>query len=222
MGILSLLISAIAVLAELPDPLLRTGGRSLLLVLTLYVLGVAICYSAYVALRAQSAEQYARTSLAGRNASESLEVLAYESRAACLDFCVEVADLDKFLREEVLTRGQLRPSFEKQILASLSRQDGLLEQLDSLRSHNIKQERGLARLLRMKELAADRLGIPRRRLCDHVLQYSPQMHQELAQKFLVNWDVIVVAVTQTNGQALSPLTRNRIRSLARQNRRLVK
>lgn len=47
------------------------------------------------------------------------------------------------------------------------------------------------RLLAMKEFAARMLEIPRRRLCDRILDYSPSAHQELAHHYANLWTALL-------------------------------
>lgn len=53
------------------------------------------------------------------------------------------------------------------------------------------QHTRLLRIEAMKLHAANELGIPPRRLCDHLFQYSPVMHRDRLQKYVQNWGQIL-------------------------------
>ena len=75
----------------------------------------------------------------------------------------------------------------------------------------------LARIYALKKRAADELNISQRCLCDHILQYSPEMQRYLTQKYGENFAELIGDAGTNWG---NPYLRRRLVRLAQQNRRI--
>jgi hypothetical protein len=152
---------------------------------------LVLCYSGYAALRRLPEDHYARAALAGRTETEVLRALAYEMHAGVSDFRRQIESLDRHLRGFVwLGTGGSGDSAEL-ALSVRGNRDTLNDALNAYRNAESSARHHRRRLIMLKEHASTVLGISKRRLCDHVLNYSPVTHDELALHYGNLWGSIL-------------------------------
>jgi len=143
-----------------------------------------ILVSGQIALRTADPETYARILVAGRPAKEVIFVTSWHILQAC----------KRTLR--IIDKGtDLASELERNLVdfnRDLSEEEA--EKIDRLREdiqrHILAQHTLLLRIEQMKLSASKELGIPPRRLCDHVFQYSPMMHRNRLQNYLSIWEEV--------------------------------
>lgn len=178
--------SATAALAASNDLASFTLYFAFLTYFTAPLIVLAICYAAYAALRRLPPEEYARIALAGRAETDVLRALAFEMLAAVREFRAEIKPLDDHLRTFSWLGDDTPPHEDnlRMLIDSITNQrDNLKEHLKTYRRRDTISRERRRRLIAMKEFATTALGIPKRRLCDHVLNYSPATHQDLANQY---------------------------------------
>lgn len=130
--------------------------------------------------------------IGGRPTEEIFSNIALEIYETCNTFCQRTRNLERFL-------GSLKSIAENQADFDL-REEHLnrdwptrphpLEDPEkiyrNLRKLGSKQHKRLQRIQAMKERAAQALGIPQRRLCDHIFQFSPSLYRDRFAKFSQN------------------------------------
>jgi len=173
-GLLAFLIST----AALWRNLLPTSDSSLpvlsqrlsLILLILLGLGIiGILVSGRFALAKADSQLYAKILLSGRSVHEIFYIIAKDIRRTCRKL------------ERLLERAPL--PFPPDAKRKHSVDTFILR----LRRHITQQHKKLKRLERLKKLAANELDIPARRLCDHVFQYSPSIHDNRVRAYLRYW-----------------------------------
>lgn len=154
-----------------------TGGSSILI---FYATGCSAVYVAYVALKALPPDEYAKIALAGKTSSEIFRALAYEGGAAARSFLDDTKHFSAAL-EALIERGRINA--EK--LSDLRDNKEQLHKTWSTMKDRLTQfGESIERLIALVDTATKDLGISKPRLCDHVLQYSPEVHRGLATSYI--------------------------------------
>lgn len=192
-----------------------------------YAVLVVISYSAYVSLRAQPPEYYAKTMLAGRAESDAICIVAYEVLIVCRRFKAATKALAELHKSIFLPSGELENDSKtarvtKELVRPLADKindnaERLSSLLARLKREIVEQEADLRRVQCLKVYLADQLGVSRRRICDHILQYSPTIHGVLTNKYFSNWNTVVQALKE---HPHDPAFIDRLNSLVLQNERI--
>ena len=163
-------------------------GISALVATALAVFVIWLVVTGIVALRTLSPEEWAEAHLVGRPLEHVLAVMADSSEAILLEFLNATENDRPVLRAFGGTLGHSLEDID----------DSLVNPTKSLWTDNRpnvqavakcveEQRQHLRRLEACKVVAARDFGMPFRRLCDHVLRFSPSIYKELAQKYADNW-----------------------------------
>lgn len=186
-AILAILIPPLSLVLSAEIPAVATA----IVVLAFMVLGpvtiaVASCVAAYGSMCSQSPQRYADTALRGRNESEIITSISYHVYVACRTFQRNTEPLEKYLPRD-------RDS-TVDVSCILRDREYIEDQIQEVSDAMEWQELMLMRLLALKTVAAEELGIPRRRLCDHLLQYSPLIQRHMTRKYVSTWNAVLVHV----------------------------
>lgn len=147
---------------NLPVALTMVG----LLVLFLPVAGVIVLWRA-------RPEDYAQILISGRPAVEVFGVIARDISKVCRRL------------EKVLNRAP------KPISTEATKKDAVPAFVRRLERTGKRQHLRLKRLEQMKRRAAVELDIPTRRVCDHIFQYSPSIHENRLENCIRKWKQIL-------------------------------
>ena len=144
-------------------------------------------------------ENWACVQIEGRGASHIFRacgkmgaVLAHQFLAATsvdrdrFEASAELMRFDGDPEEKDAARGTYERVWMKRerLQRAAERREGIADEVDAL----LKRQRLLiARLEGLKLVGARELGMPYRRFCDHVVQFSPTLYRELAEKYRDNW-----------------------------------
>lgn len=140
--------------------------------------------SGWLILSTSDPEMYSRISLAGRPIEEIFYWLASDARRVCKKVLDRVGRRTRTLVEDAVSGERTEETDE--ILQKLAgRAKSVCRRLER---GNKKQEESLRRIETMKHRACDDFHIPIRRLCDHVLQYSPLIQRDRTYKHLRDWE----------------------------------
>lgn len=182
-------ITVLAAVFSIGFPLLDWGlvhASSLLLILGVFTaVLLSLAVSGVIALWTADPNTYAHILVAGRPATEMLFVISCHIMASCHR---TLEDLDRAEKLSTALRNTI--ARDSQPLTEADRGP-----FETLRGRLEKTGRTLhvplLRIEAMKVLASLELGIPQRRLCDHVFQYSPLMHRDRLQKYIGIWDELL-------------------------------
>lgn len=170
--------------------------------------------SGFVALWAADPQAYARFLFAGRPAKEVLFLISWHSVRACrrtIKLAARIEDRAAALETKAFAEDFLQ---HRGWVLSDDRSEywEINKFRERLRKFIQKEHSALLRIEAMKVLASEELDIPQRRLCDHVLQYSPAMHRDRLHKYMGAWGDIMDSRIDSAEDA------RRFRDLLRQNR----
>jgi hypothetical protein len=142
--------------------------------------------SGFIALWAANPETYAQILVAGRPAKEVLYVISWHFLRTCKRTRSQIRRMDRLVQkmESRLKNSETLDSWDPET-------EPIKRVRERLRKFIQKEHRWLLRLEAMKLTASRELDIPQRRLCDHVFQYSPQIHRDRLQNYLRTWDEIL-------------------------------
>lgn len=140
--------------------------------------------SGYFILGTSDPETYARISLAGRPIEEVFYWIASDARRVCKKVLGRVGRRTRKLVETATSRRD-REGIQPALLKLERKARGVSRRLER---GNKKQEEALRRIETMKHRACRDFHIPIRRLCDHVLQYSPLIQRDRTYKHLRDWE----------------------------------
>lgn len=160
-------------------------GISLIAILTVAIINI---YAAFAALRAQPPIDYADIALSGKSASEIFRVLAYETKSSCQEFLQQISKFEEILESAELQDRAHDCLSESQIYNLKKRRRAIRKNIMNYNKNVRAIQEELSRLLELKRTASMQLDIPQPRLCEHILQYSPRTHQELAQRYKDLWE----------------------------------
>lgn len=156
-------------------------------------------------------ETFARVTLSGQKDTRKLELVTYQILKVCRGFVnhKSAKKLHSFLNNLAIPFNA----------ANLNRsKPELISHVNKLHKLLNKQEEMLQKILAMKYLVSKDLGIPPRRLCDYIFQYSPRIHENRLQKYLENWEEILTYCEYLPGGSLEdPAITNRLTALRDQN-----
>jgi hypothetical protein len=173
-----------------------------------------VLFSGFVALWAADPQAYARFLFAGRPAKEVLFLISWHSVRACertKKLARRIEDRARALETKAGSEGF--PQHRGWVLSDDRSEYWEINKFrERLRRFIQKEHSVLLRIEAMKVLASEELDIPQRRLCDHVLQYSPAMHRDRLHKYLGGWGDIMDSRIDSAEDA------QRFRDLLRQNR----
>lgn len=163
---------------------------SLVVVLACLVAILSCVTGIILVLRTMDPERYATVMIHGRSADEILFSVAKSVRKICEDLTRETSDLRKFLGRLEEIRKHNDPDTQREELDTywpvaqspfdFAVIDSRLERLAK------RQYKYLQRIEFMKKRAAAVLGIPTRRLCDHIFQFSPSLYRDRVDKAIQN------------------------------------
>ena len=159
---------------------------------TLLAVGVVSIYiGGSVSLRSLDPSTFAVVMLAGRPVDEMLSVVALRISQACHRFTkvarkVRELSLDLECHAETYSTQGYSATLQKDLNQRWD-EVAVLRMLKRLHKLRLADHSVLQRLEAMKLLASLELGIPARRLCDHVFEYSPLVHRDRVRKYEYNW-----------------------------------
>lgn len=167
------------------------------LVVTIITALIITSYVTWYSLKRLSPKEYAPIAIGGLSIPKVFRIICYEIWKAC----DQVKD-----NKGVKNLYQLIPADASQNIINYIhniKQDEVkkadfIKLLAALKKHHIdikklvrKQHSKLQRIQELKLLASKELSIPPRRLCDHIFQYSPAMHQAKIEKYEKNCEELV-------------------------------
>lgn len=218
--LLAILISCVgALMTWNPEGVLQFIMWLLLAVLTVALLvsfPLVAFYTAFVSLRALPPKEYAQVVLAGRSAPDAIRITAYEIQSVCREFMQAAEPVREVLRicEPIIgNETPLDALCEKVHKGITERREAIEEWLTEYERGLVLREEELARVHEMKVILAQRLGIPRRKLCDHILTYSPQLQSELSRRFGANWRTLAQLQLPTVNELVTRLVNENTRIL---------
>ncbi|MBI5850510.1 MAG: hypothetical protein HZB39_05650 [Planctomycetes bacterium] len=182
-----------------------------------------IAAAGYTALRVQTPARFAETLLDGRSMPEAIRVTAFLVRELCLASLANLRALHDRLQREL-------PEFEDVDSRNTAKVEALLDGIAEKRAmldvalsaytrSLLLQTIQVERVQALKRALASRLGLPRRRVCDHLLQFSPALFASRMRKYAENWQTLAHAASRRYANLDRPL-RRRIEGLLRQNERI--
>jgi translation initiation factor 2B subunit (eIF-2B alpha/beta/delta family) len=129
-------------------------------------------------------DEFARITLSGQDDTKKLEIVCYLIRQACEKFVnhESAKQLHSFLNG---------PGIPFNAESINQCEAYLTNHVQNLRRLSIQQYGMLQKILAMKHLVSRELGIPPRRLCDYIFQYSPLIHDNRLRKYIENWEEIL-------------------------------
>ncbi len=185
----------------------------LLSVFVLILMGVvSFILGAQLSLKTMPPDTYAEVLIAGRSDKEAICTLAYHIRDSCrewADICAmgslvkyenDLKNKEKKYRENIdpeskekgakkLKPNEARAELAKDFMNFFEKHAPANQKvIECLRSDRVRQNTKLKRIKAMKYKAADELAIPVFRLCDHLVQYSPDLSSKLMAKYLRNYE----------------------------------
>lgn len=180
-----------------PSPLF--SWRFLLLLFA----GLLVSYigGGFAALRFLSPEQFAETVISGNSEKEIFRLISYRARRLCMAFIrrtqpigLLMAELLEMANDPDRLRGDPRRLGEEirgivhrhQSKRRLLRRVSLEKTQRRVYKLLLGKDRELRRLEAMKLAASAELGIPPRRFCDQLIQFSPAMFRDGAGKYVQN------------------------------------
>ncbi len=184
---------------------------------------LTIAAAGYTALRVQTPARFAETLLDGRSTPEAIRVTAFFVRELCLASRANLRTLHDRLQREL-------PEFENVDSTNTAKVEALLDGIAEKRAMLdeaisaytralLLQTQYVERVQALKRALATRLGLPRRRVCDHLLQFSPALFTSRMRKYAENWQTLAHAASRRYANLDRPL-RRRIEGLLRQNERI--
>lgn len=222
LGLLSfvvpLVIPLIAAILSIGDRRLMLASLCLVSLGSCYLLAVAVAYVAFRSLHSQPPDQYASTMLAGRAPSDVLRVLAWETRAVCRESDIRFRAFALPFGGDRPLRARTAEETEATLMAIRAHRVTLMPTLEAFKTAIPAQQENIERVIALKHRAAVILGIPQRRLCDHVLQYNPHLHAELLVKLARNWEYLLWAAADVH--TLTDTAVHRFAALVEENRRI--
>ncbi len=177
-----------------------------------YLFFTGVFYAAYLSLRAAAPVDYAVTVLEGRSEHDAIVVTAYEILSFCEGYLAANEQLSALIDSEVSNDEAARHGIKNNGKLIRTQLDGLICEAQA-------HCQSLERIGEMKKLLAVRLAIPHRKLCDHVLRFSPLLQRTRCRKLIDNWESILSLVSESNSpENYGP----RLRQLMRVNREMSK
>ncbi|MGH1363286.1 MAG: hypothetical protein ACRBF0_07000 [Calditrichia bacterium] len=147
-----------------------------------------------------SPEEYAKTTIRGWAKSEILEIISYEIWKLGNSF---LEDRNTLFLQNVANQKLLKAKSRTELLQFLVEERKLIlaavEKLDKL---SRKSHSSIQRLKIMKCFAADECGIPIRRFCDHIIQFSPDMYKNRMEKYIENWRILLHGIRGDYGEEI--------------------
>lgn len=239
--VISLLLTSISLLLALwiGLGLHETGGSPLLATSLGIGCFLALLFASVALDKATMAPaEYAKARLSG--AAEDIVVLttAKEIRDACNSFLNDIAHLERCLNPKgfddflaALPRRTYHPPRFQSVEATdfprrqMKGKRRIERKLRRLRRRHRATVRALRRIYEMKVYTAVALGVPHRRVCDHIYQYSPAMHEKSTRKYLTNWSELIrispLALDTSDAVSRDDI-RSRVRALLGQNAKIVR
>ncbi len=151
---------------------------------TLLVAGLVALWS----LRRMPPRDFAQVAIGGQTASQVFRTIAYEMICIAHRFDSDL-DVIALNAEGEKLKGLSDEAINDYIIKLLPT---IEERTAALTALILGQQHILQRILEMKQMAAELLGISERRLCDHVFRFSPLVFSDRARKYVENWEEIVV------------------------------
>lgn len=166
-------------LSESSPSILKASEVGLLLT---GLLLIALFFLAWRTLHQLPPSDFADITIGGESATQLLTSTSYEIWKICHEF--QNNKNMKYLENLMKKGGEEFP---------ISKRNREKIQITINRLHNLvlMQQSQARRIFAMKHLVSDELGIPVRRLCDHVFQFSPEMHQRKTSKVVRNFEEIL-------------------------------
>lgn len=129
-------------------------------------------------------DEFARVILSGQPDARKIELVTYQILKVCRGFInnKSAIKLHSYLNDLAI------PLDAEKINRSKPK---LIKHVKNLQKLLNQQEEMLQKILAMKYLVSLALGIPPRRLCDYIFQYSPTIHINRLQKLIENWEEIL-------------------------------
>jgi len=153
-------------------------------IVAISILLISVFLASWRSLHARPPVEYAEITLSGRNVSEILLVLAYEIRKVCIRFYRRANKFHELARRYV---DILKTSPRLDVQSHDRRLVDLRRRIHAIQRLSLIQHADLQRLLAMKKRASTELAIPQRRLCDHLLQFSPLLQADFEREFPELW-----------------------------------
>jgi len=167
-------------------------------------------------LRHLPPEEYARILIDGYPIPATIQLVSNEIRKMAASF-VEHTDA-RFLAQMV--SNILEMSEWQDIKQMIQQQEKQIRTgVESLCWFVEKQYPVIQRVLALKRYSAKQLGIPERRMCDYIFQFSPTIYHNRILKMVANWKEVLDIYPSVD---LSPYLEARLRALFQENQRIMR
>lgn len=201
-----------------------SGNNGLVLTLSITsVIAVSWIISLYlvkISLHKLPPKQFAEIMVGGREVSDSLSTTSYEIWKLCEEF---VSFGSKITLEGISEKVWGRSSRDKpmpppEIKNFLHEKSGKIKlHVEVIRNLLLAQHYRFQFIYEMKKLLSEELGVPERRLCDYIFQYSPSMARDRLWKYLRNWEEILEIYNHTHDKKVL----KRLMGILKENSRIV-
>ena len=181
-----------------PDWLWRLMPYWPWLLVSIVIVG-AFLFSIHVSIRNLSPRAYALNFLQGESRASSLQVLSTEIHKVCRGFLLEAADSHKFLMalhsnkiNRSKTRQQTTDEIERIVKEHAESELNLFKSHKRLESWCLNHGTIFLRQIEeLKKLAATNMHMNTQMLCDHIVQFSPQVMSIRIEKYVSNYQEII-------------------------------
>jgi len=195
---LSLTITVILGLLSLIIPLYLTFQMELWsLIAVVVMLFLVPVMAAHASLRSKPYNTYAKLALTGQSPTHSIVFISQEIKAAIENVACYSSALHRFFKKQLdLLNGVLRNDIDSVLkleheVKRCWAQKVLQKRTKKLQTIAIVDFGRLKKIHSLKAELSRMLHIPERRICDHIFQYSPSVHEQRVIEYVENcWELL--------------------------------